>query len=97
MTEIGLKTQKPGGIHKPRIIFLIIAIFVLVTKKRTYPGDSFPSPGDLVLTPFHVKNTPNISSNTNLITVITNPHHHTSTNEPILYILSLPPSLRLVW
>ena len=39
---------------------------------------------------------PNISSNTNLSTVITNPHHHTSTNEPILYILSLPPSLRLV-
>lgn len=51
MTGIGLKTQEPGGIHKPRIIFLIIAIFVLVTKKRTYPGDSFPSPGDLVLTP----------------------------------------------
>ena len=51
MTGIGLKTQKPGGIHKPRIIFLIIAIFVLVTKKRTYPGDSFPSPGDLLLTP----------------------------------------------
>ena len=45
----------------------------------------------------YVQNTPNVSSNTNLITVITNPHHHTSTNEPILYILSLPPSLRLVW
>ena len=51
MTGIGLKTQTPGGIHKPRIIFLIIAIFVLVTKQMTYPSDSFPSPGDLVLTP----------------------------------------------
>ena len=37
LTGIRLKTQTLGGIHKPTTTFLIIAIFVQVTKKRSFP------------------------------------------------------------